>query len=326
MKHLATLLLGGLIGLSATLPARAEGGVPLLKADVAVTSELVTVGDLFDHPGLKAETAVFRAPDIGTRGTVSAEAVAAAAKAVGITNIDLGGLTEITVTRLSRVVSAEDFADFVTGAIANAAGLADKRRLSVAFDTPPQAIHASPTAREPLKLTGLAYSRISGRFEVAVLPTAPGAEAIRLSGTAIELFEIPVLTRSLSRGDVIRQGDIKFDRVPRNRLPREATAEIGAVVGMAARRPIAAGAPLKAEDFRAPLLVQRNDIVTIIFSINGMSLTARGQVLDAGGKGDLVSVRNVQSKKILQAEVTGAGVVEVYSAGGRMAAIAGGVQ
>lgn len=326
MTMLRNLLLGGALGLLAVVPAAAEGFVPLLKPQVTVAAELVTVGDLFDHPGLKAETAVFRAPDIGTRGTVSAEAVAGAMRAAGITSFDLGGLTEVSVTRMSRTIGAEEYADFIADAIAAAAGIADRRRLSIAFDTAPGETIVNPNLREVLKVVGLNYSRINGRFEVVVQPSRPGAETERFTGTAIELFEIPVLTRTLSRGDVIRAGDISYERVPRNRLPREATADLADVIGLAARRPMAAGTPVAAVDFRAPTLVQRNETVTILYTISGMNLTARGQVLDSGSQGDLVSVRNIQSKKVIQATVTGFGTVSVYSAGGRVAAVAGGVQ
>ncbi len=60
-----------------------------------------------------------------------------------------------------------------------------------------------------------------------------------------------------------------------------------------------------------PALVQRNDVVTIFYEVPGISLTLRGQAQDAGGLGDTINVINTQSKRVMQATVTGAGRVAV---------------
>ncbi len=54
-----------------------------------------------------------------------------------------------------------------------------------------------------------------------------------------------------------------------------------------------------------PEIVARNDSVTIIYQVPGVTLTLRGQAKDAGALGDTISVLNTESKRVVQAVVSG---------------------
>src|SRR6202000_3083627 len=60
-------------------PAAAQStgpsAIPTLKRAVVVTSDLVRIGDLVDNAGAASDTAIFRAPDIGTAGSVTTDQV-----------------------------------------------------------------------------------------------------------------------------------------------------------------------------------------------------------------------------------------------------------
>src|SRR5258706_12651928 len=90
-----------------TLPASAQDGLAL-KAQVAVTGELVRIGDLVENAGVVADVAIFRAPDLGQTGGVSASRVVEAVRPHQIIGLDTRGLTEVAVTRLSRVITPKD--------------------------------------------------------------------------------------------------------------------------------------------------------------------------------------------------------------------------
>jgi len=92
---------------------------------------------------------------------------------------------------------------------------------------------------------------------------------------------------------------------------REVLLELDRVVGQSARRPLRAGEVLRDNDLRAPLLVNRNGLVTIVLRAGGMSLSAQGRALDDGARGDTVRVLNVQSKRTIEAQVIGPDAVAV---------------
>src|SRR5439155_136890 len=79
--------------------------------------------------------------------------------------------------------------------------------------------------------------------------------------------------------------------------------------GLIAKRALAAGKPIRQADLMKPELVARNETVTIVFEVPGIMLTTRGKALEAGAQGDLVNVLNVQSKRTVQATVSGPGRV-----------------
>ena len=67
------------------------------------------VGDLVEHAGVIAKVPIFRAPDLGVTGTVPADAVIEAVRRfAGSSVLDTGDVSEVVVTRASRVIPATD--------------------------------------------------------------------------------------------------------------------------------------------------------------------------------------------------------------------------
>ncbi|MCC2111764.1 MAG: flagellar basal body P-ring formation protein FlgA [Hyphomicrobiales bacterium] len=313
------------LGVTGAASAQAEPQpVPLLKPEIEVTAELVTLGDLFENAGLLSEKAVFRAPDIGTWGNVSASDVATAAKAAGLENFDLGGLTETRVVRSSRHVSADDIVDFLDRSIAATLGIGNRERLAVTLDLPPAPFYADPSADQPMVLVDFNMSRVNGRFEASIRPSRPGKPTpFTVTGTAIEKTVVAVLTRTLHRGEVVRLDDIAMRFIPVNQASDTETIGPADVVGRAARRSLTANTPIRAADFREPNLVGRNELVMILYKTGGLTLTARGRALSDGIEGSIIDVRNEQSKKTVQATVTAPGVVTVALRSRRLANVTG---
>lgn len=120
-----------------------------------------------------------------------------------------------------------------------------------------------------------------------------------------------MLRRAVQAGEIIRNGDVEFVEMREETVRREVLLELDRVVGQSARRPLRAGEVLRDNDLRAPLLVNRNSLVTIVLRAGGMSLSAQGRALDDGARGDTVRVLNVQSKRTIEAQVIGPDAVAV---------------
>jgi flagella basal body P-ring formation protein FlgA len=80
------------------------------------------------------------------------------------------------------------------------------------------------------------------------------------------------------------------------------------------------GRPLRAADLMKPDLVLRNEAVTLVYEAPGMVLTIRGRANDGGAEGDVISVLNEQSKRVVQGVIIGPGRVAVSSGSPRFAA------
>ena len=84
MAMIARILL--VLGLALIAPALAAqplprmDEMPRLKPVARVAHDVVRIGDLIENAGAVSDIAIFRAPDPGTTGTVSAERVLEAAR------------------------------------------------------------------------------------------------------------------------------------------------------------------------------------------------------------------------------------------------------
>src|SRR5437867_2920361 len=100
-----------LVALAAPAAAQVTGAIPptpALKREVTVTGELVRVGDLIENAGRNANVPIFRAPDLGHIGTVQTSRVIDAVRPHGLVVVDTRGLTEVVVTRASRLIPLKD--------------------------------------------------------------------------------------------------------------------------------------------------------------------------------------------------------------------------
>ena len=122
-----------------------------------------------------------------------------------------------------------------------------------------------------------------------------------------------MLRRAVQPGEVVRAGDVEFVEVREEGLRREILVDADRVIGQSARRPLRAGEMLRENDLRAPLLVSRNGLVTIVLRNGGMSLSAQGRALEDGARGETIRVVNVQSKRTIEAQVIGPDAVAVVA-------------
>lgn len=122
--------------------------------------------------------------------------------------------------------------------------------------------------------------------------------------------EVAVLTRPIARGEAISIDDVAF--MPATRAtPADAITELDALVGMSARRSLAADRPLRPGDVMVTPLVKRGEPVTLLFQAGSVRITLRGRALEDGGAGETIRVLNSDSERTVEAIVEGPGLARV---------------
>jgi flagella basal body P-ring formation protein FlgA len=300
-----------------TAPSWASASIelPVLRPTVSVTSDVVRIGDVIDNAGPAAQIAIYRAPDLGTTGSLPTAQVIAALRAHQVIGVDTRNIREITVTRLARNVDAKDIQDSVARAIEHRGGLGDAANLSLTFDRDVQDLRLDATNSGAMQATAVRYEPRTTRFDVTFeIANDSGAPTkLRFTGTAIEMIEAAVLTRNVERTDVLKSADVMIERRPKAEIGGDAATR-GSALGMQMRRPMRAGQALKVADLVKPDLVQRDQGVTLIYQTAGLYLTTRGKAVDNGTEGDVVNVLNLQSKRTVSGVVTGRGQVTIQVA------------
>src|ERR1700736_1213403 len=81
---------------------------PVLRANVTVSGDLVRIGDVIDNAGTSAQIAIYRAPDLGTTGSLPTAQVISALRAHQVIGVDTRDISAISVTRLARTLEAKE--------------------------------------------------------------------------------------------------------------------------------------------------------------------------------------------------------------------------
>ena len=287
--------------------------VPTLRASVNVSSDVVRIGDLVDNAGTAAQIAVYRAPDLGTTGSLPTAQVLATLRTYQVIGVDTKGLNEISVTRLARSFASKDIEQQVARALERHNGLGDAANLSINFDRDLRVLQLDASNTGDLRTSYARYDARNGRFDVMFEITNTNSAVptrLRFTGTAVEMVDAAVVVRAVELNEVLRSSDVVVEHRPKAEIGNDPASRDRAV-GMKARRALRAGQPLRLADLAKPDWVQRDQTVTLTYQTDGIFLTIRAKALDSGSDGDTVSVINTQSKRTVQGVVTGPGQVSV---------------
>jgi flagella basal body P-ring formation protein FlgA len=319
MKTLRTLPLIALLALIAPALAQEAGKVSetaRLKSSVTVMRDTVRIGDLVENAGDISDIAIFRAPDLGGTGTVSASAVLEAIRAHDLLVVDTAGVSDIEVIRASREISKRDIEQRVARAFAGQYSFGDAGKLTVTFDREPVTLYVEPTATGDLQIARVSYDPRTSRFDVLLnLPNSAITRqfVMRYSGRVVETMMAPVLTRPFNRGETVKASDVSVEKRPKSEIAADTILNADEVIGYTSRQSLRAGQPLRRNDLAKPEIVKRDEFVTLVYEMPGLLLSVRGKAVESGAEGDLISVLNVQSKRTVQGIVSGIGRVTMLS-------------
>ncbi len=325
MIRLCTAVLASMLTVGAasaqTLPPLDQQR-PVLRAEATITGDIVRIGDLVDRAGIIANVPIFRAPDLGATGTVSADTVVEAVRAHALIGLDTNGLSEVIVTRASRTIPAKQVEDTVATALSKQFSLGDAKNIAISFEREMRAIQVEPNAQGEPRVSRVTYDARTGHFDATVeIPTgAVNRGMLRLSGRAVPAVDVVTVLHPIERGAVLKDGDVGIERRARADVGRDIVVDLSQAVGLAARAALQPGRPLRSAELMKPELVSRNETVTLVFEIPGILLTVRGKALDGGAEGDTISVLNEQSKRTVQGVVVGPGRVMISSRQPKLAA------
>jgi flagellar basal body P-ring formation protein FlgA len=295
---------------------------PTLKAKAVVHGDIVRIGDLIENSGVVANVPIFRAPDLGYTGAVSVDAVLNAVRDHALIGLDTAGLSEVVVTRATRTVPGADIEDLIARTLSARFDVGDSKDIIVNLGHDMRTVYVDPLAVGEPRVTHIDYDARTTRFDATVeIPAGPAKRSVlRFAGRATPTVEIVTLGRTIERGSVIRDADLVTERRPRVEVGRDAVTKRKDIIGMAARGTLQGGRPLRTADVMKPDLVLRNEAVTLVFERPGMVLTIRGKANDGGAEGDVISVLNEQSKRVVQGVIIGPGRVAVSTGSPRVAA------
>lgn len=305
-RILITLLL-----IAFAFPAMAESKISSLTGKTLIDGDAVTVGDLFTNAGINAGHVLAPAPEIGKTLTLTRSDLQRVAIAFKLNWNDADkAAAYVTLERNASLVSVEEIVE----ALAQS-DLKDKIHEGSEFKISNLQDPVLVSGKDDLKLA-ISDTTFDGDTEkfAATLQISQDdkvVKLVRLEGLATMMVRVPVAKFQMSGSNVISENDLTEIKMPKQQLRGDIFLQKKDLIGMTAKRSLQANQVISKSDVIPPVLVKRNDMVTITYRNGPILLSAKARSLGAGSYGDNVMFMNMKSKKPFEAKVTGAQAAEV---------------
>jgi len=142
-------------------------------------------------------------------------------------------------------------------------------------------------------------------------PLAAGAPIRRADVVVIRQREVPVAVRDIVRGTTLTEADITYVLMNEAEIVGEIAMDEAEIVGQLARLTLRAGQPVRKHAIGKATAVERGQLVTVMWSVATINLTAQGHAMEKGGVGDVIRVTNTKSKQAVLAEIIDSRTVRV---------------
>ena len=280
-----------------------------LRTSVVVDAEYLTLHDFFGVSDERASTRIAHSPKPGRTATFDARWLYRVARAYKLNWRPMSLNTRVIVERASQEIERDEIRDTIIEALIEK-GVKDKFEISMRLF---QKIYVATSRFASVGIEHLAYESKSGRFIASL--TAPAndqsAQRFRVSGRVHKLKILPIVNKRLRRGDLITKEDVTWMNFRASKIKKDIIVDEEDLFGMAAKRTIRENNPIRYSEIRKPILITKGGLVTISLTTPMMRLTSQGKALQAGSKGDTIQIKNIQSKKTIEARVTGINDVTV---------------
>jgi len=299
------ILLAGLCpGFAADLPG---GELPALRLNpvAQVDSGGIFLNDIFQSDKPLPVTRLCDAPEFGKTAMLTRAQIAEFARVIGT---DLGGTNwtgpeSIRISRRARALAEADALTLLTGTLQREV-VKDRGELELRFTHPWTAITVPD---EPLTVRVVDLPTIGitpsfmARFELHTAHETVGTW--QASFEAHIWRDVWVASAPLKRGDALEAGNITRER--RNIISiHEALADFpeGDATQEIAQG-VAAGSPLLARDVHLRPVVFRGQAADGVLHEGALTITMRVEVLEDGAPGQVIRLRNPQTRHDLRGKV-----------------------
>jgi len=261
----------------------------VLRQAITVNADVVRLEDLFADSSDKRHSVVASAPSPGAKSIFNADRLQSIARRVGLSWRPRNRHEKVVVSRAGRLVSADEIKKLVQAALANKGLQAGHE---IALSKTNLTSHIASADNRNIQIAQTRYNPQGRQFSAIVeVPSDRSSyNRIQVTGSVFEVLEVPVLARSIQRGETIHMSNLEFMKQRRRAIGRNTIIDTSRIVGKTPRRYLQPGKPIRMSDLRMPILVSRGKLVTLTLKNQHMHITAQGSALEDGAIGDVIRV------------------------------------
>lgn len=286
---------------------QANAAIP--KRNVTITGDNITLGDVFDEIYKNEDYVLAPAPHPNAPITWDAYTLNRIAKAFKLNWRPSSQSDKITINRLATVVQPTDIQNAILDHLGQDNILTQNLELEF--------VGADPTIILPheinptIMIKNASYNADRQTFSASV-QTADG-QLFEYKGVGHKMVSVPVLRTVIRRGDSIKRSMITMHDIRENSVTEDMVLRVDELVGMTPRKILRANEPVQLSQLNKPVMVKRGDLVTMQLSNGPIAITALAKAMESGTKGDIIRLVNMDSKRTLEAQITGLREASVFN-------------
>ncbi len=186
--------------------------------------------------------------------------------------------------------------------------LTDKQRLAVGPLQQRLQLERCDSALKSSVAPGL---RIAGRVVIELRCDGRSAWHIYVPVRVVGTSQAVIAARAIVAGSVLTAKDLSVEQRDVSSLPPGYLDDPAIAIGLTASRGVSGGAVLTNQQLLGTKAVQRGQTVTLIASIDGMSVRMSGRALSDGLVNQRIKVENLSSGKIVEGIARSEQIVEI---------------
>lgn len=306
------LVIGMVLGLAFVLASPGKALALGLKQNSIVEDSVIRLGDVFYGLSYNEDKVLGSAPRPGQDMVLNARVLMRIARAMDLQWRPTDLSEQIIIRRAATVISGDDITSSLREALRNK-GVQGKFALYYDHNKPEIILPLDQPDSFDIQRIEFNPQRDSFKAEIIAPSAENPIQRVAIRGTIEQLIDVPVLRETISTGSTIRPSDLEIVEVPASQIKGEIILNPDDLLGMAPKRIVFAGKPVKSQDIEAPQIVERGEYVTLSYKSGPLQLTAQGKALENGAKGDMIRVVNNASSQTLEAVIIGEKQVVVTS-------------
>lgn len=296
--------------------ASANENPVIVHKNVTIRGDYVKLGDVFspieNHE--LYDKAIARAPKPGSKLVLDNRFLTKTAKLNGIIWQSNGQSDVSIIYRSSSTIHQEDIQKALLDKLTEDHHI-NPQEWIISFDQKDSTIHLPSDIEASFAIEALTLDEANGHFSADLIAPTTDMPLIRnrITGKLQQTVQIPVLKAQTKTGQIIKESDLVYLRLSKNKINQEVIQDPTHLIGYTPKRIISPNLPIQQFDIMAPILVTKGSITTVTLVSQNLTLSTKATALENGSKGDRIRLLNPQSKITIEAEVIGLNQARVDS-------------
>ena len=209
-------------------------------------------------------------------------------------------------------INVNDLNAFFHAALSRETDMVDEEIVIANFSSQPDHI-ALPDGFLEMEPMNHLHANLPGSKSISFKVLVDNRETaeVTMKGTVEWHGYVVCLANSLERNSIIAHGDIRLEKHDISRGRDTLIRNPEEVVGKRLKATLRKGDCLYEEILDAPMLIKRGDAVKILARSDNLSISLSGEARSSGAAGETIRVKNIMSRKLLEARVIDRGLVEI---------------